>query len=258
MLGWYIRIIVDSGRQPLLLAFVAFILTFLVTRIVVRLIRAGRGPFRNVTAGSVHIHHVVPGIVLVLVGGLLGLGAYPKGFWENIAGLLFGAGAALVLDEFALILHLDDVYWKSEGRKSADAVMIAVAVLLGAMFMAAPNDPPGPPETDPYARILFPLFFIVTWVLPIAITILKGKLWTAALSLAMPWVSWIGCSRLAKPGSPWARWRYRNNPSKQARAQARRDQNMERWEPMRRKYEAKIFGFAEEDEVTKPPSDASL
>ncbi len=66
---WLERNIIEPGKLPLLIALTAFVLTFVITRIITRLIRAGKGPFGNVTAGSVHIHHVVPGVILTVIGG---------------------------------------------------------------------------------------------------------------------------------------------------------------------------------------------
>ena len=128
MADWWRTEILDAGKQPLFLCAVAFLVTFAVTRLIVRLIRAGRGPFTNNTVGGMHLHHVVPGIVLMVVWGLVALGSESVG-WESAAAVGFGAGAALVLDEFALILHLDDVYWTEEGRTSLDAVFLTAGVL---------------------------------------------------------------------------------------------------------------------------------
>jgi len=108
---WWQNDIVEPGKVPLLVCTVAFVITFVVTRVIVRSIRAGKGPFTNNSVGGVHVHHVVPGIALMIVGGLMAIGAGDDG-WQTIAGLLFGMGLALVLDEFALVLHLDDVYWE--------------------------------------------------------------------------------------------------------------------------------------------------
>lgn len=58
-----------TGEAPLLVALFSFVLSFLVTRVITRLIRAGRGPFKNVTPGGLHVHHVVPGVILVIIGG---------------------------------------------------------------------------------------------------------------------------------------------------------------------------------------------
>ena len=120
---------VDTERLPLFCFFAALIVTFLLTRINVRLIRAKIGWFRNLNVGEMHIHHVVFGVVLTLLGGVSGLimSGISVG-WYAVTAAVFGIGAALILDEFALILHLRDVYWEEEGRASVDAVFIAIAV----------------------------------------------------------------------------------------------------------------------------------
>jgi adenosylcobinamide-GDP ribazoletransferase len=100
---WLQRNIIEPGKLPLLLALSAFVLTFLITRVVTRLIRAGKGPFGNVEAGGVHIHHVVPGIILTLVGGFGAVASSRHGVGAAICAVIFGMGAGLVLDEFALI-----------------------------------------------------------------------------------------------------------------------------------------------------------
>src|SRR5262249_50238951 len=111
---------------------------FFVTRTFVRLIRhrarAGRPTRwwqpRNVHVAGVHIHHVAFGVVLVMLSGLtlVTLSVDGNEFEFVVAATLFGVGAALVLDEYALILHLSDVYWEEDGRTSVDAVFAAAAV----------------------------------------------------------------------------------------------------------------------------------
>ena len=129
---------VDSASKlPLLLCIVAFIVTFVITRIIVRLIRSGRGPFKDNTVGGVHVHHVVPGLFLMIAGGLIAIGGIGTG-WDNFAGVVFGMGLALVLDEFALILHLQDVYWEEEGRLSVDAVFVLAGVMLLLLIADSP------------------------------------------------------------------------------------------------------------------------
>ena len=96
---------------PLALLFVAFLLTFVITRVITRLIRAGRGPFRNNVSGGVHIHHAVPGIILLIIGAITSVAADGTAPAGEIAAVLIGIGASLVLDEFAMILHMQDVYW---------------------------------------------------------------------------------------------------------------------------------------------------
>src|SRR5882672_3475645 len=125
---WLHRNIVEPGKLPLLLALTAFVLTFLSTRLITRLIRAGKGPFGNIKAGDVHIHHVVPGVVLSVLGGFGAVASSRYGFGSALFAIVFGIGAGLVLDEFALILYLDDVYWTEAGRKSVEAVVLTAAL----------------------------------------------------------------------------------------------------------------------------------
>ena len=102
----------------------SFVVVFLATRVIVRLIRAGKGPFRNQSVGGVHLHHLVHGIFLMLLAGVGEFTYQPDPPWLYVLAAAFGAGAALTLDEFALWLHLSDVYWEREGRVSVDAVLV--------------------------------------------------------------------------------------------------------------------------------------
>ncbi|AFC48624.1 hypothetical protein OCO_22610 [Mycobacterium intracellulare MOTT-02] len=227
---WFEHDIHDRGHLPLLCCLVAFILTFFVTRTFVRLIRHrvenGRPTKwwhpRNVHVGGVHIHHVTFGVVLTLLSGLtlvtLSIDGHEPQFM--MAATFFGIGAALVLDEYALILHLSDVYWSEDGRTSVDAVFAAVAVA-GLLMMG-----------------LHPLmFFLPIWhdanswalravvggamalTLPLAVVVvLKGKVWTGLLGMFLVILLVIGAVRLSRPHAPWARWRYATQPDKMRRA----------------------------------------
>jgi hypothetical protein len=135
----YVREIVEKGKQPAFMLTLAFLLTFGCVRLITYSIRYRKIRFlRNVTTrGGLHIHHMVPGMLLVLASGYLGL------IWTDdrpteLLAILFGIGAALVLDEYALWLRLADVYWEPEGRESVDAVVMAggigVLYLLGFDF----------------------------------------------------------------------------------------------------------------------------
>ena len=230
VLRWFSHDIVERGRLPLLCCLLAFILTFFVARSFVRLIRHRRDAGlptrwwqpRNIQVGAVHIHHVAFGVVLVLVSGLtlvtLAVDGQEPQF--TVAATFFGIGAALVLDEYALILHLSDVYWEEDGRASVDAVFAAVAVA-GLLIMG-----------------LHPLmFFLPIWhgadsvalragvggvlalALPLAVVVLlKGKLWTGLLGMFIVVLLVIGAIRLSRPHAPWARWRYSTQPDKMRRA----------------------------------------
>ena len=133
----------SERRERLFLASVAFLLTFLAVRGITISIRAGIGPFHNVSAGGTHIHHLVWGILLLIVVGYVWLLEIGVGStWvASLTAILFGVGAALTLDEFALWLNLQDVYWEQQGRVSIDVVLIFGGLLSvgiwGGPFLAA-------------------------------------------------------------------------------------------------------------------------
>jgi hypothetical protein len=112
-------------------------------RTITHLIRANVGPFHNVSTGGLHIHHLVWGILLLLIVGYIWLIEVGTGSnWiASVSAIAYGAGAALALDEFALWLNLQDVYWTDTGRQSIDAVVIFISALSigiwGAPFMRA-------------------------------------------------------------------------------------------------------------------------
>ncbi|MGK5558075.1 hypothetical protein ACSNOI_41375 [Actinomadura kijaniata] len=216
--------IVETGRLPLFFFFVAFIATFVLTRINVRLIRAdAKWWFKNVKAGDVHIHHVVFGVILMLVGGVLGIAA--PALADNLtvaSAAVFGVGAALVLDEFALILHLEDVYWTERGRTSVDAVFVALA-LTGLLLLGI--RPVGfedlSTESAEFGRAVGIGIYVATLVANLVLAVvvlLKGKIWTGLIGLFVPFLLWLGAVRLARPSSPWARWRYRPGSYRYRRA----------------------------------------
>ena len=133
----YDRHIEATGKEAQFIILLAFLVTFAIVRLITHAIRRGRFGLRNIqTAGGLHIHHLVPGIILLLVSGYLGIGLHDRVPIELVA-LLFGIGAALTLDEFALWLHLEDVYWAKQGRDSIDAVVI-VATLLALGLLGRP------------------------------------------------------------------------------------------------------------------------
>jgi hypothetical protein len=121
----------DERRERLFLASLSFLITFAIVRGITAMIRAGVGPFHNVSAGGTHIHHLVWGILLLIVVGYVWLLEVGVGSsWiASITAMAFGVGAALTLDEFALWLNLSDVYWERQGRESIDAVLIFAGLL---------------------------------------------------------------------------------------------------------------------------------
>jgi hypothetical protein len=216
-MSWFDDAIVEPGRLPLFLLFVAFIVTFAVTRAITRLIRAERGPFRdNVSDSGLHIHHAVPGLLLLIAGAFLAVGAAGQTGWAELAGVLVGVGTSLVLDEFALILHLDDVYWSEEGRVSVEMVALAVACLGLALLGFRPFRFDGAAGT---AAVVLSIVGIVMHVVWVVIVVAKGKYPTALFAAFIPLVGPVGGLRLAQPGSRWATKFY--DEAKTARAERR-------------------------------------
>ena len=229
--------IVDRGRLPLLCCLVAFIVTFFVTRTIVRYIRhlsARDAPRkwwqpRNIGHGALHIHHVVFGVILVMVSGVtmvtLAINGGEREF--TVAAVLFGVGAALVLDEFALILHLSDVYWAEDGRTSIDAVFAAIAasglLILGFNPLSFFDISIWRSDHTVAARTGVVIVAVLTLALAVVV-LLKGKVWTGLVGMFIPPLLFIGTIRLSRPHAPWARWRYTNKLRKMRRALAR-----ERW-----------------------------
>ncbi|MFE5398059.1 hypothetical protein ACFQ9U_26285 [Streptomyces sp. NPDC056568] len=225
---WWQRNIMEPGKLPLLLALGAFVLTFVITRVVTRLIRAGKGPFGNVQAGGVHIHHVVPGIVLTVIGGFCAVAGGRYGFGSAVAAVVFGVGAGLVLDEFALILHLDDVYWTEAGRKSVEVVVVTAALvgLVLAGFTPFGVDGLSPDERQDRANVIATVagnFFFALLALA------KGKGRLAIFGVIVPVVALVGAVRLARPGSPWARRFYGSRPRARAKSRLRAYHHDRRW-----------------------------
>jgi len=218
MSGWFEAQIVQTGRLPLFCFFVAFVAGFGFIRLSVRLIRAQvRWWPGNVVAGAVHIHHMVFGVVFMAIGGVAQLAAplYSLG-WRSGPAALFGLGTALVLDEFALLLHLRDVYWSNEGRLSIDAVFAAAGVTALLLIGISPVgvSPAGVKSVADYEWLPGSLGAVLTIIAAVAvlfvlatITLLKGKVWTGLFGLFVPPLFIAGAIRLARPGSPWARSR---------------------------------------------------
>ncbi|MCU0308031.1 MAG: hypothetical protein MUE51_09765 [Thermoleophilia bacterium] len=231
MIGWYQEYIIDAGRAGVFWALLAFSVTFALTRGITRHIRAkgergvdadaaaGEGGLvRDVHIGGVHIHHQVWGILLLLATGTIALAYEPQSPWLEVIGAFFGVGAALTLDEFALWLHLEDVYWSAEGRKSVDAVLLAACI--GAALLLG-STPFGVDQEAAAEQGFGGIAAAIALNLGLAmLAIMKGKVSVGLLGLVIPLVALVGAVRLARPGSPWARRFYRD-PDKVARAERR-------------------------------------
>jgi hypothetical protein len=121
---------VPARENALFNLFTSFVTTFVSVRAVTTLLRDRRavGPFRDVVLGRRHIHHYVPGILLTFVSGSAAIATRHEGLEAWLA-IPFGAGMGLTLDESALLLELDDVYWSEEGIVSVQIALAATAML---------------------------------------------------------------------------------------------------------------------------------
>jgi len=122
----------DRRKERQLFSTGAFFVTFGTVRGITHAIRAQRGPFRNITPGGRHIHHMTFGIAGLLTVGylwLLEIGTNEQRRGSRITSVVYGIGAALTLDEFALWLNLEDDYWTKQGRESIDAVVLFGSLL---------------------------------------------------------------------------------------------------------------------------------
>ena len=204
-----------AGRNALLLLLGASLATFICVRIYTRLAR--RYNWRSGELGGVHVHHMVVGVVIVLVAGMVDISLAPGDTGRAILAVSFGIGGAFILDEFALTFHLRDVYWTEEGRRSIEASVIWL--LLGALLLVGVS-PFGIHDQTVIPRTIGFSVIAINVLLTI-VTCLKGKLTLGLVSIFLPPVGLVTAIRLARPGSVWAQVFYLGNPDKRARAEAR-------------------------------------
>jgi hypothetical protein len=247
----------DLSLQPMMWMFLAILVTFLVTRTVTRLIRSGsRAGLGNVHIGGNHVHHQVFGILIIIGTGIALISATPQGAALDAAAAVFGAGVGLTVDEFALWLHLEDVYWADQGRKSVDAIF-CVLVITGALI-GGTDFVTGRVGTAAWWSSV--AVIAVNLVLCV-ICMLKGKVVTGVIGVVVGVVALIGAVRLAKPGSWWAVHRYASRPRRASRAANRYDQrHQERWNRLRdlvagapSKETARLAASAPMHETPSPP-----
>ena len=207
--------IVETGDLPALLLLISFGATFGITRFITHSIRADRFSWLgDVEAGDVHIHHLVWGIVLLLVSGLLAVAVQPP---LEVTAIVFGIGAALTLDEFALWLHLDDVYWSEQGRQSIDAVIV-FAIVAGFLALGVYPIDLSDVTANVGSIIGLVISLAILWSF-VVVCFMKGKLIQGVIGIYLFPVAVWGTWRLAKPDSSWAKKRY--DDAKMLRAQER-------------------------------------
>lgn len=202
----------QPGRSAAFLVLLGFVLSFLFIRTSARMIRAEVSwwPGNVETASGLHLHHLVWGIGLMLVGGFLGFAFSSGSPWYEIAAAAFGVGAGLTLDEFALWVHLKDVYWSEQGRTSLDAVVLT-AGFMGLVVIG----------TEPFglgnaAAAPFVAYAVAQALVLSVLSFLKGRIVLGVVAIFIPVVGLWAAVRLAKPTSPWARRFYRGRKLERA------------------------------------------
>jgi hypothetical protein len=201
------------GAGAAFVVLVAFLVSFLAIRTSARLTRSVSWWPGGVQSGGVHLHHLVWGIVLMLLCGFLSFAVPLESPWWHMVAIGFGIGAGFTLDEFALWVRLEDVYWAEAGRASFDAVICTFAF---AALVVIGTRPFGLDD----ATSIWGTALAVTVVVGVAVVCFaKGRVLLGVIGLFVPVVGLAGAIRLARPSSPWAGWRY--DESRLTRAQER-------------------------------------
>ena len=211
----------DNHEQAVFLVLVGFIGSFAFIRMSTRIIRSESvswWPGNIESETGLHLHHLVFGIVTMMIAGTLGFVSDARTPFTEICALLFGIGVGLTIDEFALWVHLEDVYWEREGRSSIDATVIAASLMLLIVLGVSPVAiESGSAETVVSSIVGALLAFGC-----VAICFLKGRVLHGTFGIFLVPIAIYGAWRIGKPGSAWARRRYgERRPQKQAKAEAR-------------------------------------
>ncbi len=213
--------LVANDRQWLFLVLVGIVVSFALIRMSTRMMRSPKAPWwpgSIVSEGGVHVHHLVFGIVLMMVAGTLSFAGFAVSPIYEICALGFGVGIGLTIDEFALWLYLDDVYWSARGRQSVDALVIAVASMGLILLGARPFDIADGTTLDLFGSIAAVLVVLGC----VVVCVLKRRLLHATLGFFVFPLALYGAARLGKPESVFASRRYGSaRPGKQAKAERR-------------------------------------
>jgi hypothetical protein len=213
--------VVGESRDGIFLVLAGFIVSFAFIRMSTRLMRSPRVPWwpgSVVSDSGVHLHHLVFGICLMIIAGTVGFASSGTRPWVDIAAAVFGVGVGLTIDEFALWVYLDDVYWSEEGRKSVDATVIAVAGMLLLLFGFEPCDF----TTSSSAEVFSSLAGAALVFAVVAVCFAKGRILHGWIGFFFLPIGIYGASRIGKPNSPWSRRFYaERRPAKQAKAEER-------------------------------------
>jgi hypothetical protein len=213
--------IVANGTEGLFLVFVGFILSFSFIRMSTRLMRSPKVPWwpgSVVSESGVHVHHLAFGIVAMMIAGAVGFTAMGEQPWTDVCAFAFGVGMGLTIDEFALWIYLDDVYWAEEGRSSIDATVIAAS----AMFLVLIGVSPFSVDTGSFTGTIVSAIGALVVFGFVAACFFKQRVLHGVIGFFVLPIAVYGACRIGKPASPWARRRYAaRRPDKQAKAESR-------------------------------------
>jgi hypothetical protein len=213
--------LVAHDRQWLFLVLVGLVGSFAFIRMSARLMRSPRvawWPGSVVSDSGVHLHHLVWGIVTMMVAGTISFAGFAVSPIYEICAALFGVGMGLTIDEFALWIRLDDVYWAREGRRSVDAAVIAIGALGLLVLGVRPFDL----GSGSAVEIVVSVLTVALVLACIFISLAKQRVAHALAGVFVVVLAVYAAMRLGKPRSPWARRFYgERNPGKQARSERR-------------------------------------
>ena len=213
--------LVAHDRQWVFLVLLGLIVSFGFIRMSTRLMRSPRVPWwpgSVVSDSGLHVHHLVFGIVLMMLAGTISFAGFATDPIYEICAFAFGIGIGLTIDEFALWVYLDDVYWAEEGRSSIDAAVIAAGLMLLVLIGVQPFELGGGdlPQVATEAAVATLI------VLTAAVCLAKQRLAHGVIGFFLWPVALYGAARIGKPRSPWARRFYGvRNERKQAKAERR-------------------------------------
>ena len=215
----------EAGTGTAFLVLAAFVLSFLAIRTSARLTRSvSWWPGGVQTEGGVHLHHLVWGICLMMLAGFLAFAVPLEAPWWHLVAIAFGVGAGFTMDEFALWVRLDDVYWSQEGRVSFDAMVVAVAFAALIVVGTTPfglDDPASITGTAVAVAIVLTLS---------TVCFVKGRILLGVVGLFVPFAAAFGAARLGRPTSPWARRRYAGARLERAQVRFAPDARGARWQ----------------------------
>jgi hypothetical protein len=242
--------LVAHDRQWLFLVLLGLLISFGFIRLSTRLMRSPRAPWwpgSVVSDGGVHVHHLVFGIVLMILAGTISFAGFAVSPIYEICAFAFGAGIGLTIDEFALWLYLDDVYWSERGRSSVDAAVLAASFMGLVLIGVRPFDL----SDESVAAVVGSVATVSLTLVTVAICFLKERLWHGAVGFFLFPLAIYGAWRLGKPGSPWARRFYgERDPDKQVKSE-RRFHAGRRTERIKERLRDAIGGSTEEEYLAK-------